>query len=555
MPSTKKTNTKSQTAKAKAKKSTKKKTAKRSSSKKKPVAKKKATKKKSAAKKPAKKKATKRKATTKAKTALKGPTKAEWAATHPAMVEALKEDPNATEMEMLSGVWDTAPDVSDIFNTDYGTTSSAASIRPPYSGPLTVGGKTWATDLSRPAREMAPIIDGTDPYGIQALHAAWVTGTPEGRAFIRVHELRDAFPSGCIRISHISRWMEKNGWHKLPVIVIEGVTLFSRTEPYEGPPEPQLVPPKVTFLCINDLQHPRPSTPEYHRDYGRHISKLLYELAIHHEMDTIDLVYLIADKDRPTEPGEPVPTPTPLGYIVSTMSTADIVRKEQPNRLVVERTAQETAKAKREELLSLNPKGPPLINVKKLLKEPEPSSYALGKCSECSTPFATVPYTSSIMTDASFSIGSAVACQLCAPLIRARVEKKGGTFTRMEVPKPVPVPTHQEKVAYKILPLTLWAGMRDSVPLVRVDGEDGYMHMSTAQTVQETARKHFSGHTNLVLLEIDLSLVHDLRWESGRGGHLFPHAYGAVPINAVTQWGPLPEKDGVFVFPTWVLKR
>jgi len=76
--------------------------------------------------------------------------------------------------------------------------------------------------------------------------------------------------------------------------------------------------------------------------------------------------------------------------------------------------------------------------------------------------------------------------------------------------------------AFKILPMSLWANVGETVPLVPVDIKDGYMHMSTADTVEETARKHFSGQTDLVILEIDLTKVPGLKWEEARGGKPFP---------------------------------
>ena len=107
--------------------------------------------------------------------------------------------------------------------------------------------------------------------------------------------------------------------------------------------------------------------------------------------------------------------------------------------------------------------------------------------------------------------------------------------------------------AFKILPMSLWANVGETVPLVPVDIKDGYMHMSTADTVEETARKHFSGQTDLVILEIDLTKVPGLKWEEARGGKPFPHAYGPVPVSAVVFGAPLTETKDGFVFPSWVL--
>ncbi len=74
----------------------------------------------------------------------------------------------------------------------------------------------------------------------------------------------------------------------------------------------------------------------------------------------------------------------------------------------------------------------------------------------------------------------------------------------------------------------------------------GFIHFSTATQAQETAAKHFTGQADLVVLAIDTADLDDLRWESSRGGALFPHLYGSLAaslVHAVTD-APL-RPDGV----------
>jgi uncharacterized protein (DUF952 family) len=80
-----------------------------------------------------------------------------------------------------------------------------------------------------------------------------------------------------------------------------------------------------------------------------------------------------------------------------------------------------------------------------------------------------------------------------------------------------------------------------------VDHRDGYIHMSTAAQAQETARLHFKGQGDLVVLEIEAeSLGAGLRWEASRGGQLFPHLYGNLPAAHVTAVLEAPlDGDGV----------
>jgi uncharacterized protein (DUF952 family) len=67
-----------------------------------------------------------------------------------------------------------------------------------------------------------------------------------------------------------------------------------------------------------------------------------------------------------------------------------------------------------------------------------------------------------------------------------------------------------------------------------VDLADGYIHMSTADQLDETLAKHFAGQIDLTIAEIDLTALGDsVRWEISRGNQLFPHIYGVLPMHAV----------------------
>ena len=83
------------------------------------------------------------------------------------------------------------------------------------------------------------------------------------------------------------------------------------------------------------------------------------------------------------------------------------------------------------------------------------------------------------------------------------------------------------------------------------DRADGFIHFSTAAQVAESAAKHRKGAKNLVLLVVGAeALGAALRWEPARGGQLFPHLYGTLPIAAVRAVHDLPlDADGRHVFP------
>ena len=84
------------------------------------------------------------------------------------------------------------------------------------------------------------------------------------------------------------------------------------------------------------------------------------------------------------------------------------------------------------------------------------------------------------------------------------------------------------------------------------DAADGFIHFSTAAQIVESAAKHRAGQAGLVLLAVDAeALGPALRWENARGGALFPHLYGALPLAAVRLVSPLPlGGDGRHVFPS-----
>lgn len=73
------------------------------------------------------------------------------------------------------------------------------------------------------------------------------------------------------------------------------------------------------------------------------------------------------------------------------------------------------------------------------------------------------------------------------------------------------------------------------------DAADGFIHFSTAGQLAGSATKHRAGQTGLVLLGVDPDrLAGALRWEPSRGGQIFPHLYGALPVTAVVAVWDLP---------------
>jgi uncharacterized protein (DUF952 family) len=83
------------------------------------------------------------------------------------------------------------------------------------------------------------------------------------------------------------------------------------------------------------------------------------------------------------------------------------------------------------------------------------------------------------------------------------------------------------------------------------DKADGFIHFSDTGQVKGSAAKHRAGQAGLVLLAVDEArLGAALKWEASRGGALFPHLYGPLPVEAVISVHDLPlGADGLHVFP------
>lgn len=111
-------------------------------------------------------------------------------------------------------------------------------------------------------------------------------------------------------------------------------------------------------------------------------------------------------------------------------------------------------------------------------------------------------------------------------------------------------------LVYKIFRRPEWdafcaAGQTAGAPIDRVDG---YIHLSTAAQVTETAAKHFSDQSDLVLLALEAeSLGAALRWEPSRGGQLFPHLYRPLRCDDILWDKSLPLGATGHIFPEGVV--
>jgi len=105
---------------------------------------------------------------------------------------------------------------------------------------------------------------------------------------------------------------------------------------------------------------------------------------------------------------------------------------------------------------------------------------------------------------------------------------------------------------FKIVPAGLWTACqgRGRFTGSADDVRDGFLHFSTAAQVRETVARHFAGVTDLLIVAVATADI-PVRWETSRGGDLFPHLYGDLPLSAVLWTRPLPlGADGLHLFPS-----
>lgn len=115
--------------------------------------------------------------------------------------------------------------------------------------------------------------------------------------------------------------------------------------------------------------------------------------------------------------------------------------------------------------------------------------------------------------------------------------------------------THPELI-YKVSSAEIFAQSETAGHFVGmpVDLADGYLHFSTAPQLGETLRRYFAGQAGLALFSVAAAPLGDaLKWEVSRGGDLFPHLYGALPMSAIIDKAEIAvTADGAVTLPDWV---
>lgn len=110
------------------------------------------------------------------------------------------------------------------------------------------------------------------------------------------------------------------------------------------------------------------------------------------------------------------------------------------------------------------------------------------------------------------------------------------------------------QLLYKICPASAWAEAQ-AKGVFTGHGDDyisGFIHLSSASQLCETARRHFAGVHDLVLVALAQEALSGLKWEESRSGEFFPHVHGLIPVSAAHSVHPLPLENGAHTFPAGI---
>ena len=87
------------------------------------------------------------------------------------------------------------------------------------------------------------------------------------------------------------------------------------------------------------------------------------------------------------------------------------------------------------------------------------------------------------------------------------------------------------------------------------DIEDGYIHFSEQQQIQETLKLFYPNQENLVLLKVHTLKLEHLLWEQASNGDMYPHLYSPLDTSTVVDEYELPlNEDGRHELPE-ILKK
>ena len=93
---------------------------------------------------------------------------------------------------------------------------------------------------------------------------------------------------------------------------------------------------------------------------------------------------------------------------------------------------------------------------------------------------------------------------------------------------------NSKKYIYKICDQKTWKNAEEKGVFKGsgIDLTDGFIHFSTFEQVKETAKLHFNGVKNLLLIKVNTGKL-EIKWETSRNNKLFPHLYDVMQLSSV----------------------
>ena len=112
--------------------------------------------------------------------------------------------------------------------------------------------------------------------------------------------------------------------------------------------------------------------------------------------------------------------------------------------------------------------------------------------------------------------------------------------------------TKPHDCVYRLATATEWLVTDETgiAPTRPIDKQDGYIHLSTAEQVLDTANLHFADAPDLLALEIPLAPIAAMvKFERApKRGEDFPHLYGVLRREHVSRVLRLMRSDDGFYF-------
>ena len=101
------------------------------------------------------------------------------------------------------------------------------------------------------------------------------------------------------------------------------------------------------------------------------------------------------------------------------------------------------------------------------------------------------------------------------------------------------------KFVYKICTKSEWQEIKNKSQLTgsKKDLEDGYIHFSAEDQVEETLMKFYSNQKDLILLKVATLKLKNLIWEQASDGNMFPHLYSSLDFSNIVDEFEITLKD------------